>query len=263
VRGVCPSRPSISSPSPVPTYLHAASEHMGGLGALYVAEEVLLSPLVLARTSIEHSSHAAWIIGSSEGSAVDRLARAYLEEIHSAEHAKMDASRIYGKDSTEYKLRRGHFREVKKEARSLFDAPYHDHDGIPICHGHMLPSPEEFVLHMNRAATRPLADDEVSGTYGLLSSHVHPTTTHIIRELFDVGEEKGLVIPRLTRDITYHERLARLVDVFFYNAVTYVSSYHGWAPTSHRRLTDLIDRYLPDVFEGDPRPGPFDTSAAG
>jgi hypothetical protein len=44
-------------------------------------------------------------------------------------------------------------------------------------------------------------------------------------------------------------------------AVCYLAG--SGVPTSHRRLTDVIDRYLPDVFEGDPRPGPFDTSAAG
>ena len=95
------------------SYLHAASEHMASLGALYAHQEVLLSPVVLARCVIEHAAHAVWILGGKSKTATDRLARAYLEEVHGAEHAKQQAGDLLGKQSQEYKLRAGHYREVK------------------------------------------------------------------------------------------------------------------------------------------------------
>lgn len=49
-------------------FLYAASEHAGGLGALYDAGEVLLSALVLARAAIENAAHTIWILGSSRDS---------------------------------------------------------------------------------------------------------------------------------------------------------------------------------------------------
>jgi hypothetical protein len=74
-------------------YLYAASEHIGGLAALYRAEEVLLSPLVLARATIENAAHTIWILGREQESAEDRLARAFLAAILGAEQAKMQAGR--------------------------------------------------------------------------------------------------------------------------------------------------------------------------
>jgi hypothetical protein len=101
----------------------------------------------------------------------------------------------------------------------------------------------------------------MKGTYGLLSSHVHPTT-QIVRELFVVDEVEGQKIPRLTIDIGFHDRLAKMAVVCFYNALTHVVSYHGWAPAAYLELNDDIDALLPDVFVGGPTPGPFDDTSA-
>jgi hypothetical protein len=243
------------------SYLHAASEHMGSLGTLYAHQEVLLSPVVLARCVIEHAAHAVWILGGKSKAATDRLARAYLEEVNAAEHAKQQASDLLGKQSQEYKLRAGHYREVKKEAKTLFTEPHHDKDGRPMYRGEQLPSPEAAVLHLNRMATRPLSNDQMKGTYGLLSSHVHPTT-HIIRELFVVDEVNGQKTPRLTIDISFHDRLARMVVICFYNALSHIVSYHGWVPAAYLELNNDIDALLPGVFIGGPSPGPFDGAPA-
>jgi hypothetical protein len=189
------------------------------------------------------------------------LSRAYLEEVHGAEHAKQQASDLFGKQSDEYKLRARHYREVKNEAKALFPEPHQDEKGKPMYRGERLPSPEAAVLHLNRVATRPLSEDQMKGTYGLLSSHVHPTT-QIVRELFVVDEVEGQKIPRLTIDIGFHDRLAKMAVVCFYNALTHVVSYHGWAPAAYLELNDDIDALLPDVFVGGPTPGPFDDTSA-
>jgi hypothetical protein len=60
------------------TYLRAASEHIGGLAALYAYEEILLAPMVLARSAIEHCAHAIWIqevAGLSVASSISKRPR--------------------------------------------------------------------------------------------------------------------------------------------------------------------------------------------
>jgi hypothetical protein len=94
------------------------------------------------------------------------------------------------------------------------------------------------------------------GTYGFLSNYVHPTP-YPLRELFIVREHGSVRVPELTTGIDFHERLTKLVVVPYYNALTYVASYHGWPPARHTQLSDDIDRVLPDLFVDGPSPGPF------
>jgi hypothetical protein len=156
-------------------YLYAASEHIGGLGALYRATEVMIAPLVLARAAIENSAHVIWILGRRSDSAEDRLARSFLEKIVGAEEAKKQAGRLRGKANEEHRERTAYYRQIKKEAAASFEAPHQDPAGRPLLHGHHMPGPEQIVLEMNQLVSQPLADDLMQGTYGLLSNFVHPT----------------------------------------------------------------------------------------
>jgi hypothetical protein len=61
----------------------------GALAALYGAEEVLLSPLVLARAAVENAAHTIWILGSPKDDAQERFAGAFLDAMFGAEQAKM------------------------------------------------------------------------------------------------------------------------------------------------------------------------------
>jgi hypothetical protein len=65
-------------------------------------------------------------------------------------------------------------------------------------------------------------------------------------------------VPSLNRDITFHDRLARLVVGPFYHALAYVSSYYGWASQRFGDLNADIARLLPATFVAGPSPGPFD-----
>jgi len=239
-------------------YLYAASEHIGGLAALYQAEEVLLSPLVLARSAIENASHTIWILGSAEDSAEDRLARAFLETILGAEQAKMQAGRLRGKDDAEHKSRREFFKRVKEDACATFAEPHQDEHGKPLLHGHQLPNPEQLVMEANHLVSQPLTDELMQGTYGFLSNFVHPTF-YALQELFSVEEQDGILVPRLDRDISFHERLAKLVVGPFYHALAYVASYHGWTSKRFEDLNEDIINLLPGIFVAGPSPGPFDT----
>jgi hypothetical protein len=108
-------------------YLHAASEHVGGLAALYTVEEVLLSPLVLARAAIENAAHTICILGE------------------------------------EHKTRSDYCKRIKYDAQATFDEPHQDEHGRRLLHGHQLPAPEQIVIEMSRLASQPLSDKLMQG----------------------------------------------------------------------------------------------------
>ena len=242
-------------------YLYAASEHIGGLVALYAGEEILLSPLVLARSAIEHSAHTVWLLGDRATTSAARLARAFLEVIVGAEQAKMQAGRLTGRGGQTHTDRTDLYRAVKEDAEATFGAPPHDDNGRPQVNGERMPAPEQMVLEMNRLSSQPLTDDEIQGTYGYLSNFVHPTS-YTLQELFEVHEDNGERIPELARDIGFHNKLARLTVVPFYHALFHTASYHGWNGQRLLKLNDDIDRLLPGVFVAGPKPGPFDGPVA-
>jgi hypothetical protein len=235
--------------------LYGASEHLGALGALYTAEEVLLSPIVLARCVFEHAAHVSWILGTPSESSDDRLARAMLEEIFSAEDVKMNAGRRFGKNSAEHQARTAIFRTTKREAAALF-APPHSDGRRPMLNGQVLPTPEDIVLHANRRNTRALPDAEMQGTYGFLSNYVHPTQ-YAVTELWTTIEEEGRVVPKNQRDSEFHERLAQFVVAPFYNAIWSAADYYGWLAKWFEDFTVDLDRLLPGMLVPGPTPESF------
>lgn len=106
-----------------------------------------MAPIVLARCAIEHSAHAIWIISDPAEDPQDRLARAFLEEIHGAEQAKMPAGRLLEKSSEEHRRRAAHYKAVERDAKLTFEPPYQTDDGRPVLRGHQMPSPEAIVLY--------------------------------------------------------------------------------------------------------------------
>jgi hypothetical protein len=258
-RAGSPAKPGLASAANL--HLYAASEVVGGLVALYAGEEVLLSPLVLARSAIEHSAHTVWLLGDRATTPEERLARAFLEVIVGAEQAKMQAGRLTGRGGQTHTGRRDIYKAIKKDVEATFGAPPHDHTGRPQVNGQRMPAPEQMVLEMNRLSSQPLTDDEIHGTYGYLSNFVHPTS-YALQELFEVREENGESVPELARDIEFHNKLARLTVVPFYHALFHTVSYHGWNGKRLLKLNDDIDRLLPGVFVAGPEAGPVDGSVA-
>jgi hypothetical protein len=83
----------------VQPHLYAASEQIGALSALYSREEVLLGPLVLARSAIEYCAHALWILEDPNEEAEARVARAFLDELRGARQALNQAAHQFGQES--------------------------------------------------------------------------------------------------------------------------------------------------------------------
>ncbi len=237
--------------------LYAASEHISGLIALYAGEEVLLSPLVLARCTIEHAAHTVWLLGDRATTPEERLTRAFLEVIVGAEQAKMQAGRLTGREGLAHAGRKDFYKAVRDDIAATFGVPAYDEVGRTWVNGVYMPAPEQMVMEMNRLSSQPLTDDEIQGTYGYLSNFVHPTA-YALQELFDIREEDGERVPELARDIEFHNRLARLTVVPFYHALFHTASYHGWNGERLLKLNDDLELLLPGVFVAGPSPGPFD-----
>jgi hypothetical protein len=92
--------------------LHLLTKRVDINARFYGAEEVLLSPLVLARAALENAAHTIWILGSPIDSAEDRLARAFLDAIFGAEQAKMQSGRLRGKADEEHKARSDYYKRI-------------------------------------------------------------------------------------------------------------------------------------------------------
>ncbi len=233
----------------VQRYMLSASEQFGGLAALYGAQEVLYSPWAVARGLIEGCASAAWVIGGDRDAAEDRLARAYREELKSAEEAKKNAGRLLGKEHPAHVRAANEFRRCRDEIETVFpDGWTTDAEGRRLLHGQRLPGPEEsFVWLLSEFLSRPHAREVSQGTYGYISNMAHPTL-YRISGLWAVHEEDGERVAALGARIEDHDKLAQLVISPYYEVLARVIAYQGWPGESHRDLTDAIDRLLPALF---------------
>ncbi len=228
-------------------YLYAAGELVGALAALYAYNEVLFAPNVLARSAVEHCAHIFWVYGKPGDSAESRVARVFLEELASAEYAKMNAGRLFGKGSEEHKRRAEVFMTLKADAAGCFPAPVADKDGHPLLRGQQLPNPEVVFVQMHEFLNPGQSEPVSKGVYGLLSNYRHPTA-YPTRELFSIVEEGDQKTARKRDDAEYHDRLIQTVVVPFYSALAYVMSYHGCSGERLTGFADEIERAFPAVF---------------
>lgn len=244
-------------PITIETYLYAASEQVGALAALYAQEEVLIGPLVLGRSAIEHCAHALWILGDGHDERVDaRVARALIDELYGAREARKQTEGLAGEDSDDYRHRQATLDDFEAAAISMFGNPIRVKQQYRLG-GQCYPGHRNLIVEASRVAKVGLPDRVIRGTYALMSNSVHPTP-HSIRELFLIEQQGSEATATLARPGDFHENLTKMVVFYFYNALTYVMSYKGLDPVGHEALGDAIDALMSDLFVGERRPGPFD-----
>jgi hypothetical protein len=248
-RDPCPERAPFLIQAAVQRYMYAASQQFGGLAALYFDHEVLFSPSMLFRNILEHCARVGWVLGKPEEPVEHRLARAYREDLISAEEAKKNAGRLLGKDTEGFRSMADAFRNSKEEIATVFPDGWTDEDGRRLLAGQALPNPEECVIWLLTALlSRPLSPDLASGCYGYLSNLSHPTL-YRIAGLWSVEERDGRAAPVLNVSLEDHDNHAQLAVGAFYEVLAYVITYHGWPGESHRDLTAAIDRLLPGLLK--------------
>ena len=186
------------------TYLYAASEQIGALAALYAREEVLIGPLVLGRSAIEHCAHTLWILGHGQDEQVEgRVARALIDEMSGAREARKQTEGLAGRDSDDYRQRQATLEDFEAAAVSMFGEAIRVKQQYRLG-GQTYPGHRDLIVEAGRVAKVGLSDRVIRGTYALMSNSVHPTP-HTIRELFRIEQQgseasvRSRGIPTFTR----------------------------------------------------------------
>jgi hypothetical protein len=239
----------------VQIYLLTASGHLGGLASLYRSGEVIFPTPALVRSTIENCAHAVWVLGEDTGEPADnRLARAYLEELVSAEEAKKNAGRMREKTHPSYVSANQRYSALKAEIFERFPGTTPERlGGSPrTLNGQSMPSLESAVTWMyelTRSYGGVINEREATGIYGFLSNMTHPTL-YPARQARDwaADPDTGHGVAYLRVEPNFIENEARAALAAFYNALTYTTSYFGWPTDVVDELTALIEGTMPTFF---------------
>lgn len=237
----------------VKTYLLTASGHLGGLASLYTSGETQFSPPILVRAIIENCARALWVLGDDPDEPSEyRLARAYLEELLSAEEAKKNAGRMHSKTGSSYMLADSKYRMIKRQIFTQFPQTNAKELGDWILNGQALLRPENSVVWMYALTKRHggvIGERAASGIYGYLSNWTHPTL-YVVRQrsnLVDGPAVDHRVDPQ-DGDVDSVANAAMAALAAFYNALNYTTSYFGWHSAVVDDLTARIAGPLPAFF---------------
>ena len=225
-------------------YVMTAAEDLGGLGALYRMLEVMYPTGPLLRAVAEHCARALWVLQRGDELVDDRLARAFLETLLSAEEAKKTAGRLEGKNSDLYRQETERFKGLRVKAEEVFGGSILDEHGRATIRGQQLLGLEDCVAWMYRFISQPLSEAAAKGVYDLLSNLSHPTMyPHL--QMWEQPDRP------LTLDD--HERRVAAAVVPFYNALSMVLSYYGWPADHLDTLTATLDRLMPGTIASNNR----------
>jgi hypothetical protein len=231
-------------PQLIPTvtyfYISSAAEHLGGLGALYRQHEVLFPPAALVRGVIEHCARILSMVQQGDQPVEDRLARAYLEILVSAEERKKTSGRILGKDSDAFKGAAEEYRELQRRAKALFGSPIHDEKGAFVLRGQRRQGLEDCVIWALTFINQP-----TDGVYDYISNITHPTLyPHF--EMWGPGEHGEPLTSQVT--IEEHRTRAAFAIVPFLETLSFLASYNGWPRDRLDELEGVVGGLLPGII---------------
>jgi len=93
-----------------------------------------------------------------------------------------------------------------------------------------------------------VSERQGKGVYGLLCNMTHPTL-YPVRQMTGWHEDPaGHRESHLLLDLMWLDKLASAAVVTFFNAMSLLMSYMGWASETHAEWERLIERTLPGTF---------------
>ncbi|MTE17461.1 hypothetical protein [Nocardia aurantiaca] len=237
----------------VGTYLELATWHAGGMAATLEAHEALAAPWPLARSVLEACARAAWVIGDPFPPATERnrLARAYIENLISAEQEGNVTRAVHGAGSEAAMTFRNANQQLRDEIRAVFpdtkrsDLDHKRVNGIaPLSLAGSATWYFETMHQLGAIGTDP---SRLKSIYTMLSNHAHPTlyTFRQRREYFQDG--KGLST-RLVVQPSELDRLVTLTVMTVYITMKVVCRYCRWPFDADGQFEAMIDRYMPNAF---------------
>ncbi len=237
----------------VQTYLLTASGHLGGLASLYASGEVIFPTPALIRSVIENCAHAVWVLGEDPHEPSEhRLARAYLEELVSAEEAKKNAGRMRAKTHPTHVRANAYYKALKSEILQRFPEATPEILGARSLNGQTLPNLEaavEWMYELTKAFGGTIDGRTGTGVYGFLSNMTHPTLYPAReRRVWVENGEAGHHETLLSVAVSSAESEARVALAAFYNALNYVTAYFGWPTGVVDGLTVKIEATIPQFF---------------
>ncbi|WP_051163710.1 hypothetical protein [Nocardia brevicatena] len=236
-------------------YLELAAAQCAGLAALLDTGEVVAAPWPLTRAILEDCARARWIIGSQPTAepALNRLARAYIDNDMSAEYEKKISGYLRGNRSPACLAATARFIRLRAEIAAVFPGTSGHDFGKRTIHGQVCLGPTDTVRWffdlLARSAALAVDTKAPTAIYDLLSTHTHPTLHSVHAQFLFTADTMGSVTPP-TIDIAGAEWLACLAALGVYDAVSVTHRYCGWEFDPDGRLESLIDRVLPGL----PRP---------
>lgn len=198
------------------------------------------------------TARARWVIGSepADEPALNRLARAYIDNDLSAEYEKKISGYLQGNRSSACLAATARFIRLRAEIAAVFPGTNGHDFGRRTVNGQVCLGPTDTVRWFfdlpARSAALAVDTKAPTAIYDLLSTHTHPTlhSVHAPR-LFTADNPESATPP--TIDIAGVEWLACLAVLGGYDAVSTTHRYCGWEFDPDGGFENLIDRVLPGL----------------
>ncbi|RYF59886.1 MAG: hypothetical protein EOO27_07830 [Comamonadaceae bacterium] len=229
----------------VATFLELGVHHCGALAALFQAGEVYGPPYGALRSVIEDCAYTLWMIGEPGDSASDRLARAYVHNLFSAESAKAVQGQFAPKNTDAFVGRTEAFKNIRKDAAEAFPNTSEDNINLRVVDGQRYPKPlENFTIALFKMvedhAGGTMTKRQSEGLYNYLSNGTHPTL-YVLREM---RRSSKLVV-----DIAFLESVTRLATVSLLFTLESVCNYFGWPTSDVDDFAKAITHAFPDALK--------------
>ncbi|MFE5876478.1 hypothetical protein ACFQ6H_14545 [Rhodococcus sp. NPDC056506] len=234
----------------VATFLELGVHNCGALAALLQAGEVYGPPYGALRSVIEDCAYTLWIL-DPELSAADRLARAYVHNLRSAEDANIAASRLG--ERTLAKPRKTALTSIRADAVEAFPSTTKEEIERKVVAGHAYPEKlveftEKLFKLAEDSASGTMSQRQANGLYAYLSNGTHPTL-YVLRDMRELYEEGGATRSKLVMDIAFLEKFTRLATIGLLFTLESVCNYFGWPTSDVDGLAKAITDAFPDALE--------------